>query len=122
MSTPGASIRHERLSPAARALLGLLRLDGVQAAAVRAGDWPPRSWDEIVELALRHGVAPLLHSALQSRSALAERPERIRVRLEEERRATALVNLRNLGQFRRVAHGLRERGIPVIPLKGLHLA
>ena len=79
-------------------------------------------WDEILDIALRHGVTPLLHRAVQSGGALAALTEHVLARLEEERRETALDNLRKLGQFRRIASALRERGIPFIALKGLHLA
>ena len=116
MGMPSAQMREERLSSGARALLGLLR----PAAAVDA--LPPRAWGDIVDLALRHGVGPLLHRALQARGELAQLPGDAIKRLEDERRATALDNLRNYGEFRRIARALRERGIPVIALKGLHLA
>ncbi len=119
MNAPCTSTRVERLSPGARALLGLLHPAGAPAAA-RA--LTPEAWEETLATALRHGVAPLLHRALQSGGALAGLPDQVRVRLDEERRATALANLRNLGQFRRIAQALRERDIPVIALKGLHLA
>ncbi len=122
MGTPSASNRNEHLSPGARALLGFLQPAAGAAAAVRVGELSPQAWDEILGIALRHGVAPLLHRALQSNGALGRLPNPVRARLEEERRATALDNLRNYGQFRRVARALRERGVPVIALKGLHLA
>ncbi len=122
MAMPSASDRNEHLSPTARTLLGFLQPAAGTAAAARVGNLPPQAWDETLELALRHGVAPLLHRALQSGGALAALPQPVRARLEEDRRATALDNLRNYGQFRRVARALRERDIPVIALKGLHLA
>ncbi len=121
MELPSTSNRRENLSPGARALLALLRPAG-GAAAARVQEFPPQVWNEILELAQRHGVAPLLDRALQSAAAPAAFPQRVRTRLAEERRATALVNLRNLGEFRRIAQALRERDIPVIALKGLHLA
>ena len=120
MSTQSTSYRYEGLSPGARALLGLLRPANGVVARVR--DLPPQTWDEILDIALRHGVAPLLHRALQSGGALAALTEQVRARLEDERRATTLDNLRKLGQFRGIALALREQGIPVIALKGLHLA
>ncbi len=110
------------MNPCERALLGLLQPVGVSAVAARARDLRPETWDQILTIALRHGVAPLLQRALQSGSELAHVPEPVRARIEEERRATALENLRNLGEFRRVAQALRKRDIPVIVLKGLHLA
>lgn len=122
MAMPSASDPHPRLSPGARALLGFLQPAAGAAAAARVGDLLPQAWDETLELALRHGVAPLLHRALQASGGLAGLPNTLRARLEEQRRATALDNLRNYGQFRRVALALHERDIPVIALKGLHLA
>jgi hypothetical protein len=122
MCIPSKSDRYERLSPGARALLGLLQPATGAAAARRIGSLPSDVWDETLELALRHGVAPLLYRALQSGDALAELLDHIRSRLEQERRSTALDNLRKYGQFRGVARALRERDIPVIALKGLHLA
>ena len=118
----GASSREARLSASARALLGILQFTGGPAPADGVRDLPPQAWDGIVELALRHNVAPLLHRALLSAGALHGLPQAVRARLEEQRRDTALDNLRNYGQFQRIARALRERDIPVIALKGLHLA
>lgn len=122
MDMPQASRRNERLGVSVRTLLELLRFSGEPAAATRVRDLPPQVWDETISLALRHGVGPLLQRALQLSGALTQVPGHVRTRLEEERRATALDNLRNYGEFRRVARALRERGIPVIALKGLQLA
>lgn len=122
MDAPSTTPRHERLSAGARALLGMLRYDAAPVIADTTLTLPPQTWDEALELAQQHGVAPLLHRALQAGGALAGLPDHARARLEEARRATALDNLRNYGQFRRVALALRERGIPVIALKGMHLA
>ena len=112
----------ERLGPGASALLGFLQPNGGPAAAARARDLPSQTWDETLEIALRHGVAPLLHRALKSGGALAELPERVRTRLEEERRTNGLLNMRKYGEFRRIAQALHEQNIPLIALKGLHLA
>ena len=122
MGTPSTKYPHERLSPDARALLGLLRPAGGPEAAGQARGLPLETPDEILAIALRHGVAALLHRALQSGASLSLVPGHVPTRLEEERRATALNNLRNLGEFRRIAQVLRGRDVPVIVLKGLHLA
>ena len=110
------------MSPGASALLGFLHPAGGPGAAARARDLPPQAWHQVLEIALRHGVAPLLHRALQSGGALDELPEPVRTRLKEERHATALLNLRKYGEFRRIVQALSERDIPLIALKGLHLA
>jgi hypothetical protein len=122
MAVPIGSNRDQHPSPGASILLGLLRLDAGSVAVSRVRELPPQAWDEVLALALRHGVASLLQRALQAGGALAALPEPLRARLEHERRATALDNLRNYGEFRRVARMLRDRNVPVIALKGLHLA
>jgi hypothetical protein len=76
----------------------------------------------MLDLAQRHGVTPLLHRALQPRGVIADATEAARTRLEEGHRATALANLRKYGEFRRIAQALDDANIPVMALKGLHLA
>ena len=116
------ALRVERLSSSARALLRFLPPYGGLDAAERARALSPHDWDAVFGLALQHNVAPLLQRALRAGNALAILPDSVQARLEEARRATALDNLRNYGQFQRIARALRERSIPLIALKGLHLA
>lgn len=89
-----------------------------------AGDDPAAmgttDWDAVLDLALRHGVAALLQRRLMA--AAIGVPDALAARLAEERRTTALINLRHYGEFRRIVHTFRQRAIPVIALKGLHLA
>ena len=89
---------------------------------MRDGRIAAADWDPVVALALRQGVAPLLLRRLQAANALTAMPATLASQLDEERRATALENLRNYGEFRRAARALRDAGIPLIALKGLHLA
>jgi Uncharacterised nucleotidyltransferase len=103
-------------------LLKLLQLERDSACAVPMHDLSPRDWEEMLALALSHGVAPLLCRTLQRGGTRARIPDYIRKRLDDERHATALINLRKYGEFRRIAQALRERNIPLIALKGLHLA
>ena len=105
-------------SDAGKMLLRLLRAESAENARALA----PQAWEPVIALALGHGVAPLLHRRLQAEAALAAVPALLAGRLGEECRATALENLRNYGEFRRAARALREAGIPLIALKGLHLA
>lgn len=113
---------HERLNPGASTLLALLQTDSGPAVRLRVRELAAHAWDEILSVALPHGVAPLLGRVLRSCGAFGDVPEHVRARLEQERRATALDNLRRYGEFRRLARVLRERDVPVIALKGLHLA
>ncbi len=119
---PSASSRNDRPGFSASALLGLLRTADEDAAAAAVAQLPPQAWDAILDLALRHGVAALLQRALRSSGRLAQLAQPVRARLDQASRAVALDNLRNYGQFRRIATALTERGIPLIALKGLHLA
>lgn len=90
--------------------------------ALREGDTATADWEAVIVLALRQGVAPLLHRQLKAAGALAFLPAPLAGQIEEERRATALANLRKYGEFRRVARALGKAGIPMVALKGLHLA
>lgn len=122
MDTPQIVHPDERLNPTARALLEFLRSSDGSSAVASVQDLPPQAWEETIALALRHGVGPLLQRALRKCDRLAKLSEYLQLRLEEDRRATALDNLRNYAEFRRIARALQKRGIPVIALKGLHLA
>ena len=87
MAASGSALPNERLSPAARTLLQLLRLEGDSVAAVPMHDLSATAWEEMLALALSHGVAPLLCRALQRSSSPAGIPDHLRRRLAEERRA-----------------------------------
>lgn len=82
----------------------------------------PQDWDGLLEIALLHGVGPLLVHHLEVGAVNDMVPERVREPLREERRLAALQNLRNGVEFGRVARALHQAGVPVIALKGLHLA
>ena len=103
---------------ASRSLLHLLHVESTENVHTLT----PQAWEAVVELALRQSVAPLLHRRLQVDGGLAQIPAAQACLLVAERRATALRNLRNYGEFRRVARMLGEAGIPFVALKGLHLA
>jgi len=110
------------VTPTARSLLDFLGADGASGTAARVHALSPTAWEEILALALSHGVAPLLHRSLQAGGGLAALPEPLRARLDEERRATAFANLRRCAAFRDIAHAFAQRDIPLMALKGLHLA
>jgi hypothetical protein len=99
---------------AARLLLAALRAPGEFTAAA--------DWEAAADLALRQGVAPLLCHRLQADAGLRPLSASLLDGLIEQRRETALDNLRKYGEFRRVAQALGAAGIPLIALKGLHLA
>jgi hypothetical protein len=110
------------VTPIARSLLDLLCPEGAFSAAAQTLSLSPPEWEEVISLAVSHGVAPLLHRSLQGNGGLAALPEHLRIRLAEERRITAFANLRNCAAFRDIARELGKRNIPLMALKGLHLA
>lgn len=79
-------------------------------------------WGEVIELAQRHGVTPLLHRSLRDRYADLGVPEPIRSRLRDTFRLTGIRNTRLLAQLHGILKALREVGIEVVVLKGAHLA
>lgn len=87
-----------------------------QASGARA------DWGAVAALSRRHGVAPLLLRALESRGEVAQVPVETVELLTSERRATAMRNLRHYAEFGRICLALGQKGIACIPLKGLHLA
>jgi hypothetical protein len=103
---------------AGEALLRLLR----GCSAEHARSLTLSQWKAITALALHQGVAPLLQRQLRAGGGLAEVPAALAGRLGQEHHDTALRNLGNYGEFRRVARILDDAGIPFIALKGLHLA
>ena len=87
-------------------------------------NWPLLHGVQVVRntLARLHGVAPLLHERLRATGRLPELPAETREILGAARRLTAFENLRHYAELRRIAKALNGRGIPLIALKGLHLA
>lgn len=122
MGMSSESIRPEGPSSSAHALLGVLRPGAGPATAARVHALSAQEWDDTLALALQHNLAPLLQRALRSGDALKNVPAAMRAQLEEQRRATALDNLRNYGEFRRIANALAQLGITIMALKGLQLA
>lgn len=119
------AMNERRPAPAhtdARTLLALLRSDEGCSAAIAFSDIAEHAWSQLPALATTLGVAPLLERALSRAGRLARIPDAAAMRLAGERRITALDNLRNFAEFRRVALALQARGIPVLALKGMHLA
>ena len=119
MGTPASN---EGIGKAASMLLGMLRYDAGSAGAFAGFDARSPRWEEVLRLAERHGVAPLLLRALETGGMLERCPESVRARLKEARRVTALANLEKYGQFRAVASALGEANVAVMALKGMHAA
>ena len=96
-------------------LLQGLRGDGVPGLS-------EADWDEVLELAEKHGVMPLLHRNLKARYADLQVPDPIQARLRDTYRATGIRNTRLFALLNGILKGFRAAGIDVVVLKGAHLA
>lgn len=105
-----------------RTLLALLRPSVEPSAITESINLPASRWNNLTDQATRHGVAPLLHRALLLGGRLPQIPSAAVTKLAAERQITALDNLRNFSEFGRVARALQAHSIPMIALKGMHLA
>jgi hypothetical protein len=79
-------------------------------------------WTEVLALARRLRVEPLLHDRLGRHGLLPRLPGSVRAALSAAARLTAVRNLKLYGALARVTCALAQRGIPLIVLKGGYLA
>ena len=109
-------------APERRWLAHLVR---VGAGALRAGDLFddafPFDDQRIVQLAMRHRVAPLLHTALERGDIADAVPGSFRDLCREAYFATLRKNVVALEIGEVALASLRAAGIPVAPVKGFHL-
>jgi hypothetical protein len=89
-------------------------------ARVAARDAEAVDWTRLVDLALQHGVLPLLQRGL-ARSAIAA-PAASGARMRSLVRGITERNLRLTAELREVLAALAEAGLPAVPLKGPALA
>ena len=83
---------------------------------------PSADWNEVADMAVEHGLAPLLFKRLKESDARAGVPAEVWERLRLAYFASAGRNMRLYRELRPVLQCLRSSGIPVIVLKGAFLA
>src|SRR5580700_8246704 len=99
-----------------------LREGDAATKAARLGGLSPDEWNQVVASALANQVGPLLYSRLKELADDGRLPrERLQV-LRAAYLATAERNLRLYRELAAVLTAFRQAGIPVIVLKGAHLA
>ena len=108
MTAPNSPLALERL-------LSGLRGEGVPGLSEDA-------WGEVLDLAQRHSVMPMLHRNLMARYADLQVPEPIQSLLRETYRTSGVRNIRLFAQLTDILRRFREAGIDVVVLKGAHLA
>ncbi|HPE74070.1 MAG TPA: nucleotidyltransferase family protein [Candidatus Competibacter sp.] len=79
-------------------------------------------WTALIEMATRHGVAPLLYQRLKASPLAGCVPDDMRERLRGLYLNTAACNVRLYEELQPLLLTLRAAGIPVIVLKGAYLA
>jgi len=97
-----------------------LNTNGINAAGLE--QFSPFDWDSVIQKSLRHRVAPLLYQRLKTLNSGLNVPANIIHRLQKIYLNNAVRNLRLYHELGHVLGTLRDANIPVIVLKGAHLA
>ncbi len=79
-------------------------------------------WESLLGAARRHGLSPLFYDALRPAKAHLVLPVGIEERLKRAYLGSAARNMRLYRELSHVLRGLNDEDIPVILLKGAHLA
>src|ERR1019366_9610419 len=79
-------------------------------------------WTEVVDLAALHGVLPLLYQRLTTGACPPTVPERVLQRLRDGFLMNGAKNALLFRELAQVLRALEQANIPVIVLKGAHLA
>lgn len=101
-------------------LLDCLAHDRPEAMRARLHRMTAGDWDGVVRAAMGYNLAPQLYSRLKP--FLTEGPVPVRQRLQEAYYLTAGRNMRLYRELGKLLHGFHGAGVPVILLKGAHLA
>ena len=103
-------------------LLYCLGMGTDEIRAARLEQLSPSDWDDVIQQSVRHGVTPLLYQRLKTISPGTTVPASIVQRLREIYLYSAWRNTRLYHGLAKVLGILQNDGIPVIALKGAHLA
>lgn len=90
--------------------------------AVRLLQLSPSDWDRVIEQSAWHGVLPLLYQSAKALGSGISIADSVMQKLRDEYLSSALENLRRYQQLSEVLRAFQNDGIPVIALKGTHLA
>jgi hypothetical protein len=103
-------------------LLAFLRTDPGGTGVAGFGELSGTDWDDLLRTAARHGVSPLLHHRLATFHRGTPIPAEVIRKLRNSYLQTAGRNMHLYRELGKVLGRLRQDGIPVIALKGAHLA
>ena len=100
----------------------LLRCLSAGRKPLAAGREPAADWSEVVAIADKHGITPLLYTRLKQSGAQTCVPADVWERLRRTHFASAIRSMSFSGGLRKVLQRLCSSGIKVIVLKGAYLA
>ena len=103
-------------------LLACLRREGEGKKVQHLQAYTALDWEAVLGSALRYGVAPLLYQALKPLQAELSIPEAVWEKLRSIYYSSAARNMRLYSELLKVIEVLNSKGVPVIVLKGAHLA
>ena len=107
---------------ATRLLLDILNPDAPVTLRDRIGELRPGEWQEFIALAGMQQVRPLVHFNMKNSHVLEMAPREIQLELHESYLSNMARNLRLYHDLKQISFWLRDAGIPLIALKGAHLA
>ena len=82
----------------------------------------PSDWECLLQQSFRHDIAPLLHYRLRTNYPDIDIPKKIRLALKTMYHYSVQQNTQLYKAFLKILEVLQNDGIPVIALKGVHLA
>jgi hypothetical protein len=110
----------QSVTPEWRFILASARLHPDSFAVCSAAD-AVTSWDQVLVLARRHHLAPLVSRTTRACPDAAV-PESVRLELDRDRQKSAALNTMYLRQGGEVLRAFKERGLSPVVLKGFVLA
>ncbi len=103
-------------------LLGCIRMEDDQAKMDRLAVYTEEDWKTVLEAARKNSLSPYLYHTLKSRFDQLKRVKSIREQLLHTYLASAARNMRHYHQLLDLVIKMSVENIPVILLKGSHLA
>ncbi|HKV11596.1 MAG TPA: nucleotidyltransferase family protein [Thermoanaerobaculia bacterium] len=100
----------------------LLHPGGPRTTLAELQSLDPDDWGDLLDQAEHHQITPLLHRALQEPERRAVVPAAVMGQLEISYFNTAAGSARIVSQLQAVLEASRAAGVPVLVLKGAHLA
>jgi hypothetical protein len=105
-----------------RLLLDLLKCDPPAAPKENLAGLKPAEWRRLTSIARQQHVSPLLYHCLKRQNLLHAAPPEIGLQLRESYFRNVASNLELYGELKMIARQLKEAEIPLMVLKGAHLA